>query len=374
MSRYKIVNSRNNSQVDYETGTLIDRASADGVPVMSESIRGGARLGRNLIIEGDLLSAEDMRYNDKELRDQVATIKESEQALADKVTDLTEQVQAVSSQGTTGPAGPAGPQGVPGPVGPQGPQGIPGPTGPQGPQGIPGPQGPAGERGPAGDVGPQGPAGAAGVPGPAGTQGAPGPIGPAGPAGEPGPAGERGPIGPVGPAGEPGPAGPAGENGAVGPQGPQGNVGPVGPAGPAGERGPAGEAGPVGPQGPQGIPGPQGPAGPAGEGANISWVKAVTGVAQHVDVTLSNATVERDGAFLRITFPAPSSMEFVLPAAISIVNVQRVTAGEVHSVRTVITGSAGGDIFYGLRKNTSVTGTPNINVGDTIVLLALSAL
>lgn len=169
MSRYKIVNSRNNSQVDYETGTLIDRESAGGVPVMSPSIRGGAKLGRNLVIEGDVLSAEDMRYNDKPLRDEVATIKESEETLADKIHDLSEQVRAIGPNGTAGPAGPQGPQG---------PQGIPGP---QGPQGERGPAGPQGERGPAG------PQGLAGEQGPAGPQGIPGPQGPRG---ERGPAGE----------------------------------------------------------------------------------------------------------------------------------------------------------------------------------------
>ena len=344
MSRYKIVNSRNNSQVDYETGTLIDRESAGGVPVMSPSIRGGAKLGRNLVIEGDVLSAEDMRYNDKPLRDEVATIKESEETLADKIHDLSEQVRAIGPNGTAGPAGPQGPQGIPGPVGPQGPAGERGPAGPQGERGPAGPQGLAGEQGPAGAPGPVGPAGAAGVPGPAGPAGAPGPVGPAGPTGDPGPAGERGPIGPAGTPGPAGPTGPAGTPGAVGPAG---APGPVGPAGPAGERG------------------------PAGEGVNIPWSKAVPGVSKKVDDTLisggSSITPERSGAFLRyIVHVTKRNQELDLHSAVTILGATKISSsGEVQYQNVQRSGRAEERAFYEM---------PYSNVGDTIVLLAITSL
>ena len=116
MSKYKIVNNPNHSQVDYATGTLLDRETVEGVPIMSESTRGGAKLGRNLV-------------------------------------------------GPAGPAGPRGADGTPGAkgdAGPAGPEGKVGPQGPPGPKGEPGERGPAGERGevgPAGPPGPQGPAG-----------------------------------------------------------------------------------------------------------------------------------------------------------------------------------------------------------------------
>lgn len=377
MSRYKIVNSRNNSQVDYETGTLIDRESAGGVPVMSASIRGGAKLGRNLVIEGDVLSAEDMRYNDKPLRDEVATIKESEEALADKVNDLTEQVRAIGPSGNPGPAGPQGPQGIPGPVGPQGPQGERGPAGPQGPQGIPGPQGLTGERGPAGEPGASGPAGVPGPAGPAGAPGAPGPIGPTGPAGDPGPAGERGPAGVAGPTGPQGLTGERGPAGDPGPTGPAGAPGPIGPAGPAGERGPAGAQGVPGPQGPQGERGPAGPQGPqgergpAGEGGNIPWSKAVPGYSKKVDVTLvtnsTSITPERSGAFLRYIIRVTRvNQEIDLHSAVTILGATKISsAGEVQYQNIQRSGKGGEQAFYEM---------PYASEGDTVVILAITSL
>ena len=187
MSRYRIVNCRNNSQVDFETGTLIDRETAQGIPVMTPSKRGGARLGDNLIIEGDVLSAEDMRYDDTVLRDEVAVIKQGEEVILDRVNNLELSFSAINPEGTPGPQGPQGPQGIPGPPGPQGERGPIGITGPTGPQGLRGETGPTGEKGEPGERGPAGPEGEAG------------PQGPAGPAGPPGPAGERGEVGPPGP-------------------------------------------------------------------------------------------------------------------------------------------------------------------------------
>ena len=92
-------------------------------------------------------------------------------------------------EGSQGPAGPSGPQGVAGSQGPTGAQGPGGPTGPAGPQGEGGQQGPAGPQGVRGEAGAAGPVGPAGPPGPIGAKGEPGPAGPPGAKGEPGPAG-----------------------------------------------------------------------------------------------------------------------------------------------------------------------------------------
>ena len=293
---------------------------------MSPSIRGGAKLGRNLVIEGDVLSAEDMRYNDKPLRDEVATIKESEETLADKIHDLTEQVRAIGPNGTAGPVGPQGPQGPQGIPGPQGPQGERGPAGPQGERGPAGPQGLAGEQGPAGAPGPVGPAGAAGVPGPAGPAGAPGPVGPAGPTGDPGPAGERGPIGP------------------------------------------AGTPGPAGPTGPAGTPGAPGP---AGEGVDIPWSKAVPGVSKKADVTMisggASITPERSGAFLRYIIHVTKTDQGIdLHSAITILGATKISpAGEVQYQSYQRSGRVEERAFYDL---------PYRKSGDTVVLLAITSL
>lgn len=189
MSFYKVVNAPNHSQVDYATGTLIDRETAEGIPVMSEGIRGGARLGRNLVMEGDVLSAEDMRYNDTDVRDGIEIIRLNQQYLQDRFDDF--EIAARGKENIPGPQGPQGPQGPPGPKGDpgdRGPVGVPGPTGPAGPPGPVGPKGDMGPAGPEGRVGPQGP------PGPKGDTGERGPVGERGPAGPPGPAGEPAPV------------------------------------------------------------------------------------------------------------------------------------------------------------------------------------
>ena len=168
MSSYKIVNAPNHPQVDHLTGGVLDRDTINGVPIMSESTRGGAKLGRNLSIEGDVLSAVDMRYDDSEVKDEIARLKEGEQTINDRIDDLAHQ------GGTAGPTGPAGP---PGPKGEQGPQG---PAGPPGPKGDRGPTGSDGVRGAAGPPGPTGPRGADGTPGPVGPKGDMGSAGPEG--------------------------------------------------------------------------------------------------------------------------------------------------------------------------------------------------
>ena len=115
-----------------------------------------------------------------------------------------------SQNGTPGPTGATGPQGiqgVPGPTGPQGVQGNIGLAGPTGPQGIQGPAGPTGAQGDTGVTGAQGPTG------PQGIQGNVGPIGPQGAQGIAGPTGPQGITGPIGPTGATG--GPANLSGTL---------------------------------------------------------------------------------------------------------------------------------------------------------------
>lgn len=318
MSMYKVVNAPNHSQVDYASGTVLDRETSAGVPVMSEGIRGGARLGRNLVMEGDVLSAEDMRYDDTDVRDDVENIRLNQQYLQDRFDDF--EVAARDKENIPGPAGPPGPKGDPGPQGPAGPPGLKGDRGPTGSDGV---------RGAAGPPGPTGPRGADGTPGPVG------------------PKGDRGPAGP---------------EGMIGPQG------PPGPKGDAGERGPAGERGETG---------PAGPPGPAGEGVNNVWTKPVEGITTKVSDSLYLGGVgfvqpERTGPFLRYVFKTVKGRTSVsLWSPISVVNAVRVNAGNVYGVKLVLSGASEGSFIFDLERNSS---DPDIDVGETIVLLALTAL
>lgn len=315
MSFYKVVNAPNHSQVDYTTGTVLDRETVEGVPVMSEGIRGGARLGRNLVMEGDVLSAEDMRYDDTDVRDGVENIRLNQQYLQDRFDDF--EVAARDKED------------------------IPGPPGPTGPQGPPGPKGDPGERGPIG---------------------VPGPTGPAGP---PGPQGDMGPAGPRGADGTPGPAGPRGADGTPGPVGPKGDMGPAGPEGR------------VGPQGPPGPKGDAGERGPAGEGVDNVWTKPVEGMSVKGSDSLYLDGVgyinpERTGPFLRYVFKTVKERTIIsMRSFISVTNVVRVNAGDAYGVKLVLDGATVGSTVFRLEKNTL---DPVIAEGETIVLLALSAL
>ena len=317
MSIYKVVNAPNHPQVSHKTGTVLDQETVGGVPVMSEGIRGGARLGRNLVMEGDVLSAEDMRYDDTDVRDGVEIIRVNQQHLQDRFDDFEiAQREREDTPGTQGPAGERGPEG---------------------PQGPAGPPGPAGERGPAGRDGERGAGGPAGPPGPTGPEGEKGSQGPAGP---PGPAGERGPAGPSGPAGERGPAG---------------------APGPAGERGPAG---------------PPGPAGERGPGVDNVWAKAVEGVTKTPSTTLRTFSTmvepERSGPFLRYVFTVyPPYPEFSLPSYISVLNAVRVSETGVMGVSLQVSGLSENSI---VRELVPGRFDPAIAGGETIVLLALTAL
>ena len=317
MSKYKIVNAPNHSQVDYASGTLLDRETVEGVPIMSEGIRGGARLGRNLVMEGDVLSAEDMRYDDSDIQDNVEIIRLNQQHLNDRFDDF--EIAARDKENIPGPPGP------------------PGPKGDQGPQGPPGPPGPEGIRGPIGPAGP------------------PGPAGPRGDDGEPGTKGDTGPTGP------------------------EGSVGPQGPPGPVGERGPAGPQGPQGPQGPKGDPGEPGPVGPQGPSGELGnpWANGVPGVDVHSSVAIlhgiEEVKPERSGPFLRYVFKASgvSDEEIYIPTCVSIVNAVRVADGGLFGIKFSLEGISTDHLFQGLR---TYTFDPPITEGQPIVLLALCAL
>lgn len=316
MSKYKVVNNPNHSQVDYATGTLLDRETIEGVPVMSEGIRGGARLGRNLVMEGDVLSAEDMRYDDTDVLDGIEIIRLNQQYLQDRFDEF--EIAARDKENIPGPPGPTGPQGPPGPKGE---------PGDRGPIGVPGPTGPAGPPGPQGDMGPAGPRGDDGSPGPRGADGTPGPVGP---------------------------------KGDVGPAGPEGRVGPQGPQGP---------------QGPKGEPGERGPAGPDSE--NV-WSKPVEGVSAEAETAIyynrQKLSPERTGPFLRYTFTLVSleHQEIKIPNALAISNVVRVTSDGVFGVNLRLDGIITGGLIYTINRATSFD--PVITEGETIVLLALTAL
>lgn len=321
MSRYQVLNSNNATQIDYATGTLLDREAVKGVPIMSESTRGGAKLGDNLAINGDVLSAVNMRYDDTEVKDEIARLKEGEQSINDRIDDLAHQ------GGSAGPAGPTGP------AGPPGPKGDPGPQGPPGPKGDRGPTGSDGVRGAAGPPGPTGPRGADGTPGP------------------------------VGPKGDMGPAGPEGR---VGPQG------PPGPKGDAGERGPAGERGEGGPAGP---PGPAGERGPAGEGSDIIWNKKSVDFGEGWNLTIfmngKQYTPERTGAFLRYTLPGDAKSTIYLPIKIRVIHAVRIRGNKMMKV-TLREDGAGDNFTPHSMINSSID--PVITTEDTIVLLAVAVL
>lgn len=324
MSNYKIVNNPNHLQVDYATGSLLDRETVEGVSIMSESTRGGAKLGDNLVINGDVLSAVNMRYDDTEVKDDIARIKEREQSINDRIDDLAHQ------GGAAGPVGPAGPTG---PAGPPGPKGEPGPQGPPGPKGDRGPTGSDGVRGAAGTPGPTGPRGADGSPGP------------------------------VGPKGDMGPAGPEGK---AGPQG------PPGPKGDAGERGPAGERGETGPAGP---PGPAGERGPAGEGSDIIWNKKSVDFSEdwNLSILLKDMSYapERTGAFLRYTLPAVAKTDYYLPIKIKAIHAVRIRGNKMMKVDLREVG-----ISYPFAPHLLFISNidPPLTAEDTIVLLAVAVL
>ena len=257
----------------------------------------------------------------------------------------------------SGPAGPAGAQGLAGPQGATGPIGSAGAAGPIGPQGIAGAPGPSGVTGPAGLPGVAGSAGPVGLhfqgPYSAGIMYGVGDgvlYGGAGyvslVAGNYGNTPDHSPLqwsefasggaGPAGPAGATGPQGIPGLPGATGATGPAGATGLQGPVGVryrgtwsagvpylandavvfngstylalAGNTGlqpniyaldwsvlAAGSAGPVGPAG------PMGPSGPSGPGATVSVGAVATGAAGSQAVVTNSGTASN--AVLNFTIP-----------------------------------------------------------------------
>ena len=169
MGKFKIVNGRQ-SQLNQEGKLLIDDGAGYVLPTASETVKGGIRVGANLSISGGILSADDMRYDDVEVRDAIGSLEVETQNLQDQIDEIPE-----------GPVGPAGPQGPKGDKGDKGDTGDTGALGPQGPKGDTGPEGPQGP------VGPQGTQGFRGDPGPEGPQG---PKGDKGDKGDPGAPGE----------------------------------------------------------------------------------------------------------------------------------------------------------------------------------------
>ena len=153
MGKYKIVNGRQ-SQLTQEGKLIADDSDGYVLPTASETVKGGVRVGANLSMSGGVLSADDMRYDDTEVRDDIADLEVETQNLQDQIDAIPE-----GPAGPTGPQGPKGDTGPEGPQGPQGPKGDKGDKGDTGPEGTPGPVGPQGQQGFRGDPGPDGPQG-----------------------------------------------------------------------------------------------------------------------------------------------------------------------------------------------------------------------
>ena len=84
MTRYKVVNSRQ-SQVSSDTGRLVvDDGSGYTLPTATADIKGGVRVGANLSMAGDVLSADDMRYDSQVLTD-IGDLEEGQQGLQDQI-------------------------------------------------------------------------------------------------------------------------------------------------------------------------------------------------------------------------------------------------------------------------------------------------
>ena len=81
MTRYKVVNSRQ-SQVSSDTGRLVvDDGSGYTLPTATADIKGGVRVGANLSMAGDVLSADDMRYDDSQVLTDIGDLEEGQQGL-----------------------------------------------------------------------------------------------------------------------------------------------------------------------------------------------------------------------------------------------------------------------------------------------------
>lgn len=175
---------------------------------------------------------------------------------------MRSEIELMITEGSIGPKGDTGPQGLKGDTGAQGPQGIKGDTGAAGLQGLQGPKGDTGLQGLKGDTGV---AGAQGLQGPKGDNGAQGIKGDTGAVGIQGPKGDTGSQGTPGLKGDTGPQGLQGPKGDQGIAGTVGAKGDTGATGSKGDQGIQGDKGDTGAQGPQGLQGPKGDVGPAGK-------------------------------------------------------------------------------------------------------------
>ena len=91
MTRYKVVNSRQ-SQVSSDTGRLVvDDGSGYTLPTATADIKGGVRVGANLSMAGDVLSADDMRYDDSQVLTDIGDLEEGQQGLQDQIDSLNLQ-------------------------------------------------------------------------------------------------------------------------------------------------------------------------------------------------------------------------------------------------------------------------------------------
>lgn len=92
----------------------------------------------------------------------------------------------------------------------------------------------------------------------------------------------------------------------------------------------------------------------------------------HLSGNGGNISPERSGPFLRYVFKTMNGRtSFLLPATVSVVNAIRVSKTGVKAVTLRKEGGDEGFTFYGLVKDSF---DPDIAEGETIVLLALSAL
>ena len=166
MGKYKITRG-NISQV--EDGLLVERTESGEyvLPPATTDIRGGVRVGANLVMVGDRIDAVDQRYNDTalslavdDLQDAVGSVVDEldtkQDALASGVTLKTINGESLLGSGdlaAAGPKGDPGEQGLKGDKGDPGEQGLKGDKGDPGEQGLKGDKGDPGEQGLKGDKG-----------------------------------------------------------------------------------------------------------------------------------------------------------------------------------------------------------------------------
>ena len=97
MTRYKVVNSRQ-SQVAGDSGRLVvDDGSGYTLPTATADIKGGVRVGANLSMAGEVLSADDMRYDDSQVLTDIADLEEGQQGLQDQIDAIGPGIPGLSA-------------------------------------------------------------------------------------------------------------------------------------------------------------------------------------------------------------------------------------------------------------------------------------